>query len=680
MSDDHLNRHEDRRWVRAVQIFPFLAVLALVAAAASRLPGFRVPDAIVPYFDTDEYPTHYATYGKGGLRTVADTSQLSQITTLRREPGMVVYVTNQGNFYKLAQDLTTWTVWPGDNTNAVTDGDKGDITVASGVWTIDSGVVTTGKLSAGAVSWVDGHLTEAEASALYHGTNAALTLLQSGDGTGLTSLDGSAVTTGTVAAARIDSAIATDAEVAAGYEPLNSSKYQGTNSNLTTVADLTGGNSSNFYRGDGGFQQVTTNDVPGLVADILAAAGSGSGGGDVYTSSNNVFTGDNEMTNLTVTGTMTVSVLNTPTLNATNIVGDGSSITNLNGDNIASGTVADARIASTIARDSEVAAAYQPLDSDLTTLATLDGGSLTNLDGANIQAGTVNSNAMDAASLALFTASGSGLITAVTNTIFEVVGGNLNITNEGLVDLADNGTISGTRVLSGINAAYLSGGTLSNDRLDADLKNAANSGIASGQFWYHDGTRVTNGTLGTGFSIAGGTLTFTGSDITNIVIDAGAFQGSATNPMTVGTFFNESGSDGFNHDVWDADDTTAESIDSTSFVIPSYWDTNDITATVYWWNASATSGTNAFSLQLKSVLPAAVEGSLLGAKTYITNVVAGTTNTLSYAQSGAISVGGRPTANALSYVRITREPSVEATVGAASGDTRVKTVIINGHR
>ena len=42
-----------------------------------------------------------------------------------------------------------------------------------------------------------------------------------------------------------------------------------------------------------------------------------------------------------------------------------------NADNLTSGTVADARIPSTIARDAEVAAAYQPLDADLTTIAGL---------------------------------------------------------------------------------------------------------------------------------------------------------------------------------------------------------------------------------------------------------------------------------------------------------------------
>lgn len=316
--------------MNAIQLFPFLAVVALVAAAASRLPGFRVSDAIVPEFDTDTYPTHYATYGKGGLRTVADTSQLAQITTLRREPGMLVYVTNQANFYKLSQDLTTWTIWTVDNTNAITDGDKGDISVASGVWTIDSGVVSTGKLSTGAVAWVEGHLTEAEASAIYQGTNAALSLLQSGNGTGLTSLDGSAVTTGTVEAARIDSTIATDAEVAAGYEPLNANKYQGTNGNLTTVASLTGGNPSNFYRGTGGFAQVTTNDVPGLVADILAASASGS---DIDT---NNFAVSNFVVNgtATINGSLNAAAMVVTNIDATSITGDGSGITGIQASNV----------------------------------------------------------------------------------------------------------------------------------------------------------------------------------------------------------------------------------------------------------------------------------------------------------------------------------------------------------
>lgn len=43
---------------------------------------------------------------------------------------------------------------------------------------------------------------------------------------------------------------------------------QRTNANLTTIAGLSGGTSTNFFAGDGTFKQVTTNMVPGLPADI----------------------------------------------------------------------------------------------------------------------------------------------------------------------------------------------------------------------------------------------------------------------------------------------------------------------------------------------------------------------------------------------------------------------------
>ncbi len=55
-----------------------------------------------------------------------------------------------------------------------------------------------------------------------------------------------------------------------------SALYQRTNINLTTVANLTGGTSTNFLAGDGTFKQVTTNMVPGLNA-VLATIGGGSG-------------------------------------------------------------------------------------------------------------------------------------------------------------------------------------------------------------------------------------------------------------------------------------------------------------------------------------------------------------------------------------------------------------------
>lgn len=96
---------------------------------------------------------------------------------------------------------------------------------------------------------------------------------------------------------------------------------QAYNTNLATLAALTSGNSTNFFAGDGSYKQVTTNMVPGLVAILAALEPLNS---NKYQASNTVLT--------------TLATLN------------GANLTNLNGSSIASGTVADARIDSAIAR------------------------------------------------------------------------------------------------------------------------------------------------------------------------------------------------------------------------------------------------------------------------------------------------------------------------------------------
>jgi hypothetical protein len=96
--------------------------------------------------------------------------------------------------------------------------------------------------------------------------------------------------TGVVGAASIDTNIARLSQVQAMQASLvasnlwqatnaaltalaaNPAMYQATNGNLTIVANLTGGTSSNFLSGDGTFKQVTTNAIPGLVGDIAKLA------------------------------------------------------------------------------------------------------------------------------------------------------------------------------------------------------------------------------------------------------------------------------------------------------------------------------------------------------------------------------------------------------------------------
>lgn len=159
----------------------------------------------------------------------------------------------------------------------------------------------------------------------------------------------------------------------AALEPLNANKYQATNSTLTLLAALTGGNATNFFAGDGSFKQVTSNMIPGLVAalaaleplnankyqasnSMLTAAATGG-------TSTNFFAGDGvykQVTTNMVPGLVAVLAalepLNSNKYQSSNTVLttlatlNGANLTNLNGSSIASGTVADARIDTAIAR------------------------------------------------------------------------------------------------------------------------------------------------------------------------------------------------------------------------------------------------------------------------------------------------------------------------------------------
>ena len=53
---------------------------------------------IAPTLETASYPVTDPIYGKGSLRTVADTTQRNAISQLRRERGMLVYVTADNKY------------------------------------------------------------------------------------------------------------------------------------------------------------------------------------------------------------------------------------------------------------------------------------------------------------------------------------------------------------------------------------------------------------------------------------------------------------------------------------------------------------------------------------------------------------------------------------------------------
>jgi predicted transcriptional regulator len=75
----------------------------------TQLKGTNVLAPVVPFDTADPYPSHVAAYGKGGYRSVANLAERDGIPSLRREAGMVVFVTSLQKEYRLEIDLTTWT-------------------------------------------------------------------------------------------------------------------------------------------------------------------------------------------------------------------------------------------------------------------------------------------------------------------------------------------------------------------------------------------------------------------------------------------------------------------------------------------------------------------------------------------------------------------------------------------
>jgi hypothetical protein len=64
------------------------------------IAGITTPDS------QDVFATHFAKLGKGGWRTVADITERNNITTDRREVGMVVWVSSNNTAYQLRSGIT----------------------------------------------------------------------------------------------------------------------------------------------------------------------------------------------------------------------------------------------------------------------------------------------------------------------------------------------------------------------------------------------------------------------------------------------------------------------------------------------------------------------------------------------------------------------------------------------
>ena len=89
----------------------------------TQIRGTNLSAPIVPFTDHDEFPTHYAKYGKGGYRTVQNIEERDSIPSERLEEGMLVWVIVDPSGKHLYQLLENQWVVPTFNSGGSSGGD-----------------------------------------------------------------------------------------------------------------------------------------------------------------------------------------------------------------------------------------------------------------------------------------------------------------------------------------------------------------------------------------------------------------------------------------------------------------------------------------------------------------------------------------------------------------------------
>ena len=402
-----------------------------------------------------------------------------------------------------------------------------------------AGSITTNYLASTVFDWL---------SATFQGLDTDLTDLADGSLTGSkvgTGINADNITTGTVGAARIDSTMATDAEMSAAVAGL-----QAADADLTDLADgsLTGSKVGSGINAD----NITTGTVGAARIDSTMATDA-----EVSAAVAGLQASDADLADL-ADGSLTGSK-----------VGSG-----INADNITTGTVADARIPSTIAR---------------TNAPTLHNATL------------LGTNSFESA---IF---GAAVISNLT------------------------GNASG---LTNLNASELRSGTIPTNRLDS---NTAQLAVA--------------GSTGTGAFMR----TRTGIPRT-VWIPASAMNPGTDAPAAVTNAWSTT-TDGQRWEGWDFSATVTNSVYFT-LQLPDAWDAGTVKAKVVWKQATAAAtSTNVWAIGGGSMAGNETAGNTLG--TLVTVIEPGLNDTekLSISPaSSAITIGGSPAAGHLTWFTIRRHP------------------------
>jgi hypothetical protein len=324
-----------------------------------------------------------------------------------------------------------------------------------------------------------------------------ITATFSGNAAGLSAINASNISSGTIANARTTAASANGASTIVQRD--SGGNFSANTVTAAVIGDLSGGsniNASNISSGTIANARTTASSSNGASTIVLRGASgefaagaitgaSFSGNGSAITAINAsaITTGtlDNARTNATsangastlvvrdTNGSFAGNVITGTTGTFTNISGNGSSLTAINASNISSGTIANARTTASDANGASTIVARDANGSFTANIITANGSAISAINGSNVTTGTV-ANARTTA------ASANGASTIVARDANGSFAGNVITGTTGTFT-----SVSGNGVaLTAINASNISSGTIANARTTAATANGASTIVLRG--------------------------------------------------------------------------------------------------------------------------------------------------------------------------------------------------------
>jgi trimeric autotransporter adhesin len=381
----------------------------------------------------------------------------------------------------------------------------------------------------------------------------------SGDGSAITGINASSISSGTIANAR------TTADSANGASTIVSRDSGGNFSANTITANVAGSgsnltniNASNITSGTIGNVYTTANSSNGASTIVLRDAGgafaAGAITGTLFTGNGSAITNinasaittgtlDNARTNATsangastlvvrdANGSFAGNVITGTTGTFTNITGNASALTDINASNVTSGTLSNARTTAATANGAStivLRGTSGEFSAGAITADSISGNgiALTAINASNISSGTLGTARVSGSYTGI---TGVGTLTAGTwnaNVIANVYttansanGANTIVARDANGNFTANivtATFAGNAAsITDINASNITSGTISNARTTADSANGASTIVArdaNGSF----AANVITGTTGTFTNVSGNGIALTAINASNV--------------------------------------------------------------------------------------------------------------------------------------------------------------------